>query len=127
MKLNNSTYNVLKFVALVILPAAATAYIALAGIWNLPHAEQVVATISAIDTFLGALLHVSTKSYFAAAAKNLPPIGDDNGRLIIDKSDPEKDVYRLDVTTPLSELSNLSHILLKVEPGSSIEMKTTKP
>jgi hypothetical protein len=117
LKLKNGTYNVLKFVAMVVLPAAATAYFALAGIWHLPHTEQIIGTISAVDTFLGAILHVSTKSYS-------PP---SNGKLVIDKSDPTKDTYQLDVTTPLDELDKLETILLKVEPGSSIEMKTTKP
>ena len=117
MKLKNSTYNVLKFVALVVLPAAATAYIALAGIWHLPHADQVVATISAIDTFLGAMLHVSTKSYSPAT----------NGKFVVDKSVPNKETYTLEMTTPIPELSTLDHVVLKVEPASTIEMKTTRP
>lgn len=123
MKLKNSTYNVLKFVALVVLPAAATAYFALAGIWHLPHTDQVIGTISAVDTFLGAILHVSTKSYFS----NPVPTPLTDGQLVIDKTDPTKDTYRLDVTTPLDQLEKLDHIVLKVMPGSVIEMKTTKP
>lgn len=117
MKLKNSTYNVLKFVALVVLPAAATAYAAFAGIWHLQHTEQVIGTISAIDTFLGAMLHVSTKSYSPST----------NGKLAIDTSDPDKETYSLEVTTPISEIKKLEHLVLNVEPASSIEMKTTHP
>lgn len=117
MKVKNGTYNFLKFVALVVLPAAATGYFALAGIWHLQHTEQIIGTISAVDTFLGAMLHVSTKSYSPAT----------NGALKVDLSDPAKETYTLDVTTPLEDIKKLSHLVLAVEPASSIEMKTTHP
>lgn len=63
MKLNDKIYDVLKWVALVVLPAIATLYTALAGVWGLPFAEEIPATITAIDLFIGALLGVSTAQY----------------------------------------------------------------
>lgn len=63
MKLSNSNYDFLKWVAQILLPAFATLYFALAQIWGLPYAEQVVGTITAIDAFLGALLGISTHFY----------------------------------------------------------------
>lgn len=63
MKLDNKVYDVLKWVALVVLPAVATLYTALAGVWGLPFAEEIPATITAIDLFIGALLGVSTAQY----------------------------------------------------------------
>lgn len=63
MKLDNKVYDVLKWVALVVLPAVATLYTALAGVWGLPFAEEIPATITAIDLFIGALLGVSTAKY----------------------------------------------------------------
>ena len=63
MKLSNSNYDFLKWVAQILLPAFATLYFALAQIWGLPYAEQVVGTITAIDAFLGALLGISTHYY----------------------------------------------------------------
>lgn len=63
MKLSNKTYDVLKWIAMVVLPALGTLYFVLAGIWGLPYGEQVVGTITAVDTFLGALLGVSTAQY----------------------------------------------------------------
>ena len=63
MKLSNKMYDVLKWVAMYLLPATGTLYFALAGIWNLPYGEQVVGTITAIDTFLGVLLGISTMKY----------------------------------------------------------------
>lgn len=61
--LSDQLYNKLKFIAQVLLPAMGTLYFALAGIWGLPYGEQVVGTITAIDTFLGALLGLSTMQY----------------------------------------------------------------
>jgi hypothetical protein len=63
MKLSNKVYDVLKFIALIVLPALGTLYFALAGIWGLPYGEQIVGTITAIDTFLGALLGLSNAQY----------------------------------------------------------------
>lgn len=63
MKLDNKVYDILKWVALVVLPAIATLYTALAGVWGLPFAEEIPATITAIDLFIGALLGVSTAQY----------------------------------------------------------------
>ena len=61
--LTDKTYNILKWVALVLLPAFGTLYFALAGIWGFPYGEQIVGTITAIDTFLGVILGISTVQY----------------------------------------------------------------
>ena len=63
MKLTNKTYDVLKWVAQYLLPAAGTLYFALSGIWGLPYGEQIVGTITAVDTFLGVVLGISTMQY----------------------------------------------------------------
>lgn len=63
MKLSNKAYDVLKWIAMVVLPALGTLYFVLAGIWGFPYGEQVVGTITAIDTFLGAILGISTAQY----------------------------------------------------------------
>ena len=63
MKFSNSTYDVIKWVAQILLPAIGTLYFALSQIWGLPYAEQIVGTITAIDAFLGALLGISTMQY----------------------------------------------------------------
>lgn len=61
--LSDKTYSLLKWVALILLPALGTLYFALASIWGLPFGEQIVGTITAIDTFLGAILGISTNNY----------------------------------------------------------------
>ena len=63
MKMNNKVYDILKWIALILLPALGTLYFALAGIWGFPYAEQIVGTITAIDTFLGVLLGISANTY----------------------------------------------------------------
>lgn len=61
--MNDKLYKILKWIAMIFLPALGTLYFALAGIWGFPYAEQVVGTITAIDTFLGVILGISTAQY----------------------------------------------------------------
>ena len=56
-------YDILKYIAQIVLPAVATLYFALSQIWGLPYGEEIVGTITAIDCFLGALLGISTAQY----------------------------------------------------------------
>lgn len=63
MKLNDNVYNVLKWVALIFLPALAVLYGAIGPVWGWFEPDKVVYTITAVDTFLGALIGVSTLSY----------------------------------------------------------------
>lgn len=61
--MSDRLYDILKWIALLLLPAAGTLYFALSNIWGLPFGEQVVGTITAIDTFLGAILGITTTQY----------------------------------------------------------------
>ena len=61
--MNNKVYDVLKWIAQILLPAIGTLYFAIASIWGLPYAEQIVGTITAVDAFFGALLGISTHYY----------------------------------------------------------------
>lgn len=61
--MSNKVYDVLKYVAQIVLPALGTLYFALSSIWGLPYGEQIVGTITAIDAFLGALLGISSANY----------------------------------------------------------------
>ena len=63
MKLSDKVYDILKWVVMIVLPACATLYAALAGVWSLPYAQEVVTTITAVTAFLGALLGISTAQY----------------------------------------------------------------
>lgn len=61
--MSNKVYDILKWIAQILLPALGTLYFALASIWGLPYAEQIVGTITAIDAFLGVILGISTRQY----------------------------------------------------------------
>lgn len=59
----NKVFDILKYIAQIVLPALGTLYFAIATIWNLPYAEEIVGTITAVDAFLGAVLGISTMVY----------------------------------------------------------------
>ena len=59
--MSNKIYDVLKFIAQIVLPAMATLYVSIASLWGLPYPEEISGTIMAIDTFLGAVLMISSK------------------------------------------------------------------
>lgn len=63
--MSNGTYDLLKKIALIVLPAAATLWLTLGKIWDFPYTGEIGATITAIDVFLGAVLGVSSAKYKA--------------------------------------------------------------
>lgn len=63
MKMSDKVYNILKWIAQILLPAVAALYFGVANVWNLPLAEEIVGTISVVDAFLGAILGISTHNY----------------------------------------------------------------
>lgn len=62
--MNSKTYDVLKYIAQIALPAIAALYVAVAGFWDLPYPEAVSGTIMAVDYFLGKLLQLSSEKFF---------------------------------------------------------------
>lgn len=104
IKLNGKTYDILKWVAMYLLPALGTLYFALSGIWGLPYGEQIVGTITAFDTFLAVILGLSKGGY------------DGDGALEIDRSDPEKDKMTIGFydSDPVNVLKGKDFITLKV-------------
>lgn len=71
MKLSNKAYDILKYITMIVLPAIGTLYSALAVIWGFPYGEEIVGTILAVDTFLGALLGISSAQYKKEINNNL--------------------------------------------------------
>ena len=102
MTIPSKYYDVLKEIAQVVLPALGTLYFALSTIWGLPYGEQIVGTITAIDAFLGACLHLSSKAY----------TGD--GILNVDTTDEKTDKYSLDFITALEDIGSKKSVVLKV-------------
>ena len=63
MKMSNKVYDVIIWITLIVLPGVGTLYFAIAGIWGLPFAEEITGTITAVVTFLGAVLGISSYKY----------------------------------------------------------------
>lgn len=63
--MKSKTYDILKYIAQIVLPALATLYVTIAGIWGLPYAEAISGTIMAVDFCLGAVLKISSDQFFS--------------------------------------------------------------
>ena len=111
MKFTNKVYDFLKSVALIWLPALSTLYFALGSIWRLSDVAQVVGSATALDTFLGVILGLSSKGYIPSS----------DGNLLVDQSDPTKDIFTLEVTSPLEELPGKKSIMLNVTPVNVVK------
>ena len=102
MVLKNKVYDILKWVAMWLLPGMATLWLTLGKVWSFPYTTEIGATISAIDVFLAFILGLSNKNYQG------------DGTLNIDTSDPEKDTYNLELNDDVEELANKKTIMFKV-------------
>ena len=69
--MSNKTYDVLKFIAQIVLPALATLYVTIAGLWGLPYPKEISGTVMAVDTFLGAVLMISSANYKKGEIENV--------------------------------------------------------
>lgn len=74
--MSNKTYDILKYIAQIVIPAISTLYFALAKIWGFPYGEEIVGTLSALDAFMGAILKISSNNYYATidAGAEQPPV-----------------------------------------------------
>lgn len=106
--LSNRAYDVLKYIAVVFLPATGALYFGLSGIWGLPYGEQIVGTVTVVDTFLGALLYLSKRSYDNSDARY-------DGALVVQSKDENTDLYKLEAKGRLEDLKDKKEITFKVE------------
>lgn len=104
--LSNAWYDRLKFLALVVLPALGSLYFGLAQIWNLPKAEEVVGTVTVLDTFLGILLQIGTNKYNNSEAKY-------SGTLNVYDTEVKK-VFTLELNVQPEDLEGEKEVLFKV-------------
>lgn len=98
--MNNKSYDILKRVALIVIPALATFVNAAGIVWGMPYTNEITATITAFGVFLGAALGVSSKNY----------VPETHGDLVVTKHD---DVYA-DFTAEPANLKDGDTIVLKV-------------
>lgn len=105
---SNTFYDFLKFIALILLPAVGTLYFTLAAIWNLPAAEEVIGSITAVDTFLGVLVRFASSSYDKSDAKY-------GGVINVTETDDKKS-YDLVVHGDPEAIDQQKQVLFKVNP-----------
>lgn len=65
MTMSGKTYDVLKYIAQIVLPALATLVITVFSLCSIPYGEIVSGVIVAVDTFLGSLLKLSSDKYYS--------------------------------------------------------------
>ena len=98
MTLSNKVYDILKWIAQILLPGLGTLYFAISGIWGLPYCEQVVGTLSAITVFIGMLLGLSAAKY----------PGDGTIKM-------QGATYKTKLSIPMDKLIEKKNVILKVE------------
>lgn len=103
---SNRTYDFLKFLAMIVLPACGTLYFALSQIWGLPFGEEIVGSITAVDVFLGSVLSISKNAY----DKSTPV----DGNLNVDEENNGGNPAELALELPLEELMNKDKITVSV-------------
>lgn len=103
MLLKNKVYDVVKWIAQILLPALSALYFGLAKIWGLPYATEIVGTIAAVDTFLGILLGISSANYQG------------EGSLVVDGIDPEEETLSISLNESLEDILKRDTVTLKVE------------
>ncbi len=65
MKFTNQVYDILKWIALIVLPAIATFILLLGDTWGITYASQIATTVTGVGTLIGACLQVSSASYYS--------------------------------------------------------------
>lgn len=106
--LTGRTYDFVKRLVQIVLPAFATLYFTLAKIWDLPAADEVVGTIAAVTTFLGVALGISNHQYESSGAAY-------DGVVTVEE-DVDRLVYGLVLNDDPDNLVDKKSLTLKVQP-----------
>lgn len=62
-QMEGRVYDVLKWVAMLFLPALAVLIKTIFSVWGLPYGDEISTSVMAIDAFLGAILGISHIQY----------------------------------------------------------------
>lgn len=114
LPMSNKLYDVLRALTQYALPAIGALYFALATIWGLPFAEQVLGTIAAIEIFIGTIIGISKRSYDQSDVKY-------HGSLVVDESDVNRDIYRIELNEDPHDIKTKPDLNLKVEKTQTID------
>ena len=111
MILNDKIYDTLKSVVQILLPALATLYFALGGIWDWPHIESVIGTVTAVTTFLGVTMGVSGHNYKKEA---VPVRATPDGVLNILRQENGSVLYDFDAKESMTDLRKRESVVFKI-------------
>lgn len=106
--INNKTYDFLKKLVQIILPAFGTFYLTFGNVWDLPGTKQVSDTIIALCTFIGVLLSISARSYNKSDSKY------DGSIEIINREDGSK-LYSLNLNDAAEKIDEKKNVNFKVQ------------
>jgi Putative phage holin Dp-1 len=106
--LSDRNYAIVKWAVVIVLPAIGTLYFAIASIWGLPSAEQVMGTILALQAFLGVILGISSKSYNASEARY-------SGDMTMSKGPNGSLNYALELNGHPEDLQHMDEVIFKVK------------
>lgn len=104
MKLDNKTYDVLKWIASYLLPGLTTLWLAVGEIWHIPYTSQIGATMAAIDVFMHTVLGLSKKNY------------DGEGEVIVDENGNVSEL-KLQNGNTIQDLTDKDNVMVKVTRG----------
>lgn len=108
MKLSNKTYNLLKWLITIVLPAVGALYFALAQVWHFPGSENVNGTINAVVTFVGLLIGYSTQQYNKTA-------GAPDGDLVVTADPQTGETYLgLGINKSVEDMTSKDQVKLNV-------------
>lgn len=110
--MNNKTYDIVKAIVQIGLPAAGTLYYTIASIWGLPKSEEVVGTLAAVATFLGVCLTIANRSYMKSDERF-------DGTIKIHESEEAK-AYSMQLNKTPDELDSMKEVMFKVEESGEM-------
>lgn len=110
--MSNKTYDALKYLAQIVLPALGTLYFALSQIWGWPNGEEIVGTIVAVNAFIGVSLGLSTRQYQKTGAAY-------NGTIDISEDEEGTKLYTLNYDEDPYELDKKDEVTFKVNKDLS--------
>jgi len=111
MHINNKVYDVLKYLSVIALPALGTFWMVVGAVWGVPHVDEVVKTIVALATLLGALLVLSTVQY-----NNSDRPYDGTLDVEVTPEDTDNLIRHMDLKGSVNDITDSGKVTLKVRP-----------
>jgi hypothetical protein len=114
MLINNKIYNIIKWIVVYFLPAIGTLYFSISQIWGLPNAEQVLGTITSLTIFLSMIIGFSNSAFKKSGSGT-------DGTMLVDTTNPDKDIYLLQLNKEAMNLAEKDIISFKVDKNAKFE------